>query len=67
MGIETGINVEAILRLGTLMEKTIGRRLRSASIIHGRIPKLPNDNYKRKGLTERKLKLGETPDQVFPQ
>jgi hydroxymethylglutaryl-CoA lyase len=66
MGIETGINVDAILRLGTQMERTIGRRLRSASIIHGRIPKTPNESYKREGLAERKIELGEAPDQVFP-
>jgi len=66
MGIETGIDVDKILRLGTQLEKTMGRRLRSASIIHGRIPKLPNENYKRKGLAERKVKLGEKSDQLFP-
>ena len=66
MGIETGINVDAILKLGTQMERTIGRRLRSASIIHGRIPKEPNESYMRKGLAERKTALGETPDQIFP-
>lgn len=66
MGIETGIDADRILRLGTQMEKTIGRRLRSSSIIHGRIPKTPNEEYKRKGLAERKVKLGEAPGQVFP-
>ena len=29
MGIETGIDVDRLLDLGTMMEKTIGRRLRS--------------------------------------
>jgi hydroxymethylglutaryl-CoA lyase len=29
MGIETGIDVDRVLELGTLLEKTIGRRLRS--------------------------------------
>lgn len=66
MGIETGIDVDRILRMGTQMEKTIGRRLRSSSILHGRIPKAPNDAYKRKGLAERKAKLGEAPGQAFP-
>jgi hydroxymethylglutaryl-CoA lyase len=66
MGIETGINIDKILRLGTLMEKTMGRRLRSGSIVHGPIPKSPNENYKRKGLAERKAKNGETPGQVYP-
>jgi hydroxymethylglutaryl-CoA lyase len=66
MGIETGIDVDKVLCLGTQLEKTIGRRLRSASIIHGRIPKSPNESYKRKGLAERKAKLGESPEQAFP-
>ena len=66
MGIKTGINVDRILRLGVLMEKTIGRRLRSSSILHGRIPKAPNESYKRKGLKEKKAKLGEKVGQVFP-
>lgn len=66
MGIETGIDVEQILRLGSLFERTVGRRLRSASILHGKIPKEPNEAYKRNGLKERKEKLGEAPDQVFP-
>ena len=66
MGIKTGINVDRILRLGVLMEKTLGRRLRSSSILHGRIPKAPNESYKRKGLKERKEKLGESVGQLFP-
>jgi hydroxymethylglutaryl-CoA lyase len=59
MGIDTGIDVNKILRLGVQMEKTLGRRLRSSSIIHGCIPKEPNESYKRKGLAERKLRLCE--------
>ena len=66
MGIETGIDVDAILRLGILMEKTLGRRLRSSAILHGRIPKSPNESFKRQGLAERKIRLGEEPAQVFP-
>ena len=66
MGIDTGLDVDHILRLGVLFEKTIGRRLRSSSILHGRIPKSPNESYKRKGLKERKEKLGESVGQVFP-
>jgi hydroxymethylglutaryl-CoA lyase len=42
MGIDLeGIDVARVLELGTLMEKTIGRRLRSESILNGRIPKIP--------------------------
>lgn len=66
MGIETGLNVERILELGTLMEKTVGRRLRSSSILHGRVSKTPNEAYKRKGLAERKQRLGEAAGQVYP-
>lgn len=67
MGIETGIDVDQILRLGTLFERTIGRRLRSAAILHGRIPKTANEAYKRHGLAERKQKNGEQPTQAFPE
>ncbi len=66
MGVETGVNVERILKLGVLLEKTLGRRLRSSSILHGRIPQDPNEAYKRKGLGERKQRLGEKPGQLFP-
>lgn len=66
MGIDTGINVDRILKLGVLMEKTVGRRLRSSAILHGRVPKAPNESYKRKGLKERKEKFGESVGQVFP-
>jgi len=59
MGIETGINVDKILRLGRYMEKTLGRKLRSSAINQGRIPKEPNEQYKRAGLKELKKKLGE--------
>ena len=66
MGIDTGINVDKLLKLGTLFERTIGRPLRAASIHHGRIPKEANESYKRKGLKERKVKNGEAPDQKTP-
>jgi hydroxymethylglutaryl-CoA lyase len=66
MGIDTGIDVDRLLDLGTMMEKTIGRRLRSESILNRRIPKKPRDEYKRKGLAELKKKLGEGPGQKYP-
>jgi hydroxymethylglutaryl-CoA lyase len=66
MGIDTGIDVDRLLDLGTMMEKTIGRRLRSESILNRRIPKKPREEYKRKGLAELKKKLGEGPGQKFP-
>ncbi|MEW6113742.1 MAG: pyruvate carboxyltransferase, partial [Thermodesulfobacteriota bacterium] len=66
MGIETGIDVDRLLRLGKMMEKTIGRRLRSEAILNGRIPKQARNEYKRKGLEQLKKKLGEAPGQKFP-
>ena len=66
MGIETGIDVDRLLELGRLMERTIGRRLRSEAIMNGRIPKEPRLEFKRKGLAELKKKLGEAPGQKYP-
>jgi hydroxymethylglutaryl-CoA lyase len=66
MGIDTGIDVDRLLDLGTMMEKTIGRRLRSESILNRRIPKQPREEFKRKGLAELKQKLGEKPGQKYP-
>ncbi len=66
MGVDTGIDVDRLLDLGNMMEKTIGRRLRSESILNRRIPKEPREEYKRKGLTELKAKLREAPGQSYP-
>ncbi|MBW1644982.1 MAG: pyruvate carboxyltransferase [Deltaproteobacteria bacterium] len=66
MGIETGVNVDRILELGTMMEKTIGRRLRSEAILNGRIPKEPREDFKRPKLPIMKEKNGERPDQKIP-
>jgi hydroxymethylglutaryl-CoA lyase len=66
MDIETGIDVDRLLELGTMMEKTIGRRLRSEAILNGRIPKEPREEFKREGLAKLKEKLGEKPSQVYP-
>jgi hydroxymethylglutaryl-CoA lyase len=66
MGIGTGIDVDRLLDLGSMMEKTIGRRLRSESILNRRIPKVPREEFRRKGLEKLKEKLGEKPDQKFP-
>ena len=66
MGIETGIDVDHLLRLGRVMEKTIGRRLRSESALSGRIPKQPDPELRRKGLKELKASLGEKDGQNFP-
>lgn len=66
MKIDTGIDIDRVLALGKKWEKTIGRRLRSESILNGRIPKQPREEYKRKGLAGKKARLGETPEQRFP-
>jgi len=67
MGIDLGgIDINRILELGVLMEKTVGRRLRSESILNGRIPKEPREEYKRPRLREDKKKLGEKSGQLVP-
>jgi len=66
MGIETSIDVDRLLDLGIMMEKTVGRRLRSEAILNRRIPKNPRDEFKRRGLTELKKRLGEGCGQKYP-
>jgi hydroxymethylglutaryl-CoA lyase len=39
MGIDTGVDVDRLLNIGRMMEKIVGRRLRSESVHTGRIPK----------------------------
>ncbi|HOW24265.1 MAG TPA: hypothetical protein PK711_01225 [Bacteroidales bacterium] len=39
MGIDTQVNVDKVLDIGRMVEKIIGRRLRSEAIRNGRIPK----------------------------
>ena len=46
MGIETGINVDKILDIGRMTERIVGRRLRSESILNGRIPKEPRPEFR---------------------
>jgi hydroxymethylglutaryl-CoA lyase len=67
MGIDAdGIDIDRILEIGEMMERTVGRRLRSESILNGRIPKEPREDFKRPMLPVRKEKLGEKPDQLIP-
>jgi hydroxymethylglutaryl-CoA lyase len=67
MGIDIeGIDIDRLLELGGMMERTVGRRLRSESILNGRIPKEPREDFKRPMLPVRKEKLGERPDQLIP-
>ena len=67
MGLDTGsLDIDRILELGTLMEKTIGRRLRSESILSGRIPREPREEYKRPKLRQLKEVSEEKEDQLIP-
>ncbi|MBE9470912.1 MAG: pyruvate carboxyltransferase, partial [Chloroflexi bacterium] len=66
MGIDTGFDVDKILDLGTKMERTVGRRLRSEAILNGRIPKEAREGFKRPTLPLLKEKSGEKPDQLIP-
>jgi hydroxymethylglutaryl-CoA lyase len=46
MGIETGLDIDKILDIGRMLEKIVGRRLRSESILNGRIPKQPRPEFR---------------------
>jgi hydroxymethylglutaryl-CoA lyase len=39
MGIDTGVDVDKVLEIGNMVERIVGRRLRSEAIKNGRIPK----------------------------
>lgn len=39
MGIDSGLDIDKILEIGNMLERIVGRRLRSESIKNGRIPK----------------------------
>lgn len=66
MGIEHGYDVDRVLQLGRLMEKTIGQRLRSEAVINGRTLTEGHMEFARPGLKARKQKLGEAPEQKLP-
>lgn len=67
MGIEHGYNVDRILWLGRQLERTVGHRLRSEAIINGRTLKEGHPRFARPGLSKRKKKRGEKPDQNLPE
>jgi hydroxymethylglutaryl-CoA lyase len=68
MKIDIGsIRIDRVLELGRLMERTLGRRLRSEAILNGRIPKNPREEFRRAGLGALKERVNERPGQVFPQ
>jgi hydroxymethylglutaryl-CoA lyase len=39
MGIETGLDVDKVLEIGAMVERIVGRKLRSETVHTGRIPK----------------------------
>jgi hydroxymethylglutaryl-CoA lyase len=68
MGIDVGaIDIDRLLEMGTLMERTLGRRLRSESILSGRIPKTPRHEFKRPRLMALKEKAQEKTGQIIPE
>ena len=46
MGIDTGLDVDKILNIGNMVEKIVGRRLLSESILNVRIPKEPRPEFR---------------------
>lgn len=67
MGIEHGYDIDRVLKLGSLLEKTMGRRLRSEAMINGRTLKEGHMQYARPGLKKLKEKFGEDPNQKLPK
>ncbi|MDZ7832745.1 MAG: pyruvate carboxyltransferase [Desulfobacterales bacterium] len=67
MGIEHGYDVDHVLKLGRLMEKTAGHRLRSEAVINGRTLKEGHMKFARPGLKPLKEKQGEEPKQLLPK
>jgi hydroxymethylglutaryl-CoA lyase len=39
MGIDTGLDIDKVIETGKMVERIVGRRLRSEAIRNGRIPK----------------------------
>jgi hydroxymethylglutaryl-CoA lyase len=66
LGIEHGYDVDRMLWLGSKLEKTCGRRLRSEAVINGRTAKGGNPQFGRPGLRKLVDKEGEKPGQRVP-
>jgi len=66
LNIDHGYDVDRVLRIGSLMEKTVGRRLRSEAVINGRTQRDGHREFARPGLKPKKEKRGESPGQVWP-
>ncbi|MBI2857551.1 MAG: pyruvate carboxyltransferase [Chloroflexi bacterium] len=47
MGIELGLDVDKVLDIGCMMERIVGRQLRSESILNGRVPKAARPQFAR--------------------
>ncbi|MFO7838893.1 MAG: pyruvate carboxyltransferase, partial [Desulfosalsimonadaceae bacterium] len=67
MGIEHGYDVDRVLKLGRLMERTANQRLRSEAVINGRTLKEGHMKFARPGLKPLKEKRGEKPGQILPE
>lgn len=66
LGIEHGYDVDRVLWLGTKMEKSMGKRLRSEAVYNGRTLKEGHPEFGRPGLPKLIAKLGEKPGQKVP-
>ena len=66
LGIEHGYDVDRMLWLGSKLEKTCGRRLRSEAVINGRTAKGGNPQFGRPGLRKLVEKEGEKPGARVP-
>jgi len=67
LGIEHGYDVDRVLWLGTKMEKSMGKRLRSEAIYNGRTLKEGHPEFGRPGLAKLITKVGEKPGQKVPE
>lgn len=47
MGIELGLDVDKVLDIGRMVEKIVGRPLRSESVLNGRVPKAARPHFAR--------------------
>jgi len=45
MGIELGLDVDRVLDIGRMLQKIVGRPLRSESILNGRVPKAARPQF----------------------
>jgi hydroxymethylglutaryl-CoA lyase len=67
LGIEHGYDVDRVLWLGSKLEKTISRRLRSEAVYNGRTLKEGHREFARPGLAKLIQKVGEEPGQKIPK